>query len=177
MRTLIVKDYDHPMYPDSLRSVAILNLPWGVVDLDEIPQKVHDELAEARIAAYELKDSRSIEVMGAGFNSQHVLLTLASGAAEGTASALIERLAKWCTRKNRDQEKGATQFDQSVESAKKLITDHFNPQGHLEALEISISDERARFVLQDSLRNQFVVETKGSSNSIVAKRILDSSQS
>ena len=177
MRTLIVKDYDHPMYPQSLRIVAVLDLPWGTVDLDEIPEKVLEELARTGIGGYEIHDSRSVEVMGAGFNGQHVLLTLASGAAEGAASALIERLVQWCTQKAHKSSSDA-QASQSIDRARNLVLDYFNPQGDLETVEISISDEASRFVLQDSLSNRYIVETaKGSPENIVAKRVLDSGES
>lgn len=171
VRRLVVKDYYHPMYPDSLRSVAILNLPAGVVDLDEVPQKLAEELGNAGIGGYELKDSRSIELMGAGFSGQEVLLTLATGAAEGAASVLIARLAEWCARKMRGRAKNTAQVDLSVERATRLIEKHFSPGGHLELLEVEVLDEQARVVLQDDGENRFVVETKGGPYSIVARRV------
>jgi hypothetical protein len=176
-RRLVVKDYDHPMYPDSLRTVAVFDLPSGTVDLDEIPQKVYDVLGEAEITGYEVEDSRSTYMIGAGSSTQFVLLALASGAVEGAASALIDKLAAWCASKNRNRGRDVAQVDQSVERAKQLIAKHFNPQGLLEALEIAISDEQERFVLQDGLGNQFAVETRGSPHSIVARKVPDSNQS
>ena len=90
MRFLTIKDYEHPMHPDSLRIVATFWLPGGM--LDAIPQKIFEELAQSGIVGYEISDLRRIEAMGAGHSAQEVLLTLASGAAEGAASASRVRL-------------------------------------------------------------------------------------
>jgi hypothetical protein len=170
VRKLVVKDYYHPMYPDSLRTVAILDLPAGAVDLDEVPQKLGEELDNAAITGYELKDSRTVEQMGAGFSGQEVLLTLATGAAEGAASVLIARLTEWCASKMSRRGKHSKEVEPSVERATRFIERYFNPLGPLEVIEIDVSNEQARLVLQDDGENRFVVETKGGPHSIVARR-------
>jgi hypothetical protein len=164
-RSLIISHYDEPGSP--LRTWAFLSFPFGEVDLDEIPEEVYERLRQNALHHYEINENRSVSYLGAGFNGQSVVLTLISGIAEGSASALIEGLAKWCTNRSIQNTKNIIAID-TIEDATRLITEHFNPQGTLQALEISISDTNSRFILQDSLDNRYSIEAvKGIPGSIV----------
>jgi len=168
-RTLIVKDYYHPMYPDSLRAVAVYQLPWGA--FGEIPQKVLDELRQSAIAGYDITERNSMMLMGAGSSTQLVLLELASGAMEGVAAALMAELTRWTVSKIRNRGKETTSHDESVDRATQLITEHFSPHGQLAVFETQFSDEDARVLLKDDCDNRFLVEIRGSLNITIARRL------
>jgi hypothetical protein len=176
--SLVIKDYEDLMNPRSLKSITTFFLPGKGLDVDEIPEQIFDEFRTGwpdGIGGYEITDTRSIMRWGASGATQEIVFAIVSGAAEGAIAPIIKRLWGWCESRFGRKEWGSLpKVRYSMEAANGLILEHFNPQGALSTLEISMSDAGSRFVLEDAAKNRYVVETAGGhGRRITARKLSD----
>jgi hypothetical protein len=166
-RSLVVTEYEDVYDESTLQSVTVLSLPGGsMVELDEITEKINQELSvvyqsetQTGIYGHVVKDTRQIVAVGASAASQEVILALAASLVGGAAQVLLQNLSSWCVQKLKEKKFMYTALDTSIDGAKRLVTKHFNPQGQLEVVSMSNSQENLKFVLADSEGNQYQVES------------------
>ena len=164
-RQFRIYEYEEPANDSTLRSLIVFSLPTEQeIDLDDIPQMINEEISAIyqdqtleSFVGFSIRDVRQRHEIGASGATQEIVLAIVTGAAEGVAAVTVHLLVKKLSSRlwklygrNVSSPSLATDIDRVIE----MVRHNFNPQGRLEALEISPS----KIVLKDSNESRYIAE-------------------
>ena len=157
-RTLLLREYGNLHNRNTLKRVTLLHVPPEEVTADETPQTVLRLISEINthsdehgsLVHYEIEDKRLIHELGASGALQEVVVAIVTGAAGSASTILLQQVMAWCAGKYRKDNSPEKRIDHATSGARDLVVRQFSPQGVLEILDTSSTEERSKVVIKDS---------------------------